>query len=135
MKLSYSDNLTPNEIMKAIYLAHQVEKDGAELLERLGYLRKEKIPKDNDSETKVIIIRSAEAEIEKRSEFQKLDPGQKEQIMKMVKERNEITHKINEQMKAFTGHEPSYPGRHNKKPSPLDNRYTFQIFGLFFPAN
>ena len=40
LKLSYSEELTPSEIMKAIYLAHQVEKDGSELLERLGYLQK-----------------------------------------------------------------------------------------------
>jgi hypothetical protein len=32
--------MTANEVMKAIYLAHQVEKDGIELLERLGYLSK-----------------------------------------------------------------------------------------------
>jgi len=40
LRLSYSEGMTANEVMKAIYLAHQVEKDGIELLERLGYLSK-----------------------------------------------------------------------------------------------
>jgi transposase len=40
LRLSYSEGITANEVMKAIYLAHQVEKDGVELLERLGYLSK-----------------------------------------------------------------------------------------------
>ena len=46
LKLSYSEGMTTNEVMKAIYLAHQVEKDGVELLERLGYLTKETAEKD-----------------------------------------------------------------------------------------
>lgn len=40
LRLSYSEDLTSNEVMKSIYLAHQVQKDGIELLERLGYLSK-----------------------------------------------------------------------------------------------
>jgi len=97
LKLSYSDNLTPNEIMKAIYLAHQVEKDGVELLERLGYLRKEKISEEKNEPDKMIVIRDANEEIKDCPEFKKLSSERKDQIRKILE--GDIVQKADEAIK------------------------------------
>lgn len=116
IKLSYSDDLTPNEIMKAIYFGHQVEKDGVELLERLGYLTKEVFAPEYQQESKIIVIKSGDVDVNKFPAFQNLSTEQKEQIVKMMDERNEVARKINKMMKDLTGEEIFYiPSKEEKK--------------------
>lgn len=105
LKLSYSDDLTPNEIMKAIYLAHQVEKDGVALLERLGYLTKEVFAPEYQEESRILVIKSGDIDLDKTPAFQSLAAEKKEKILVMMKERNKFTREINKLMKEFTGEE------------------------------
>jgi len=105
LKLSYSDDLVPNEIMKAIYFAHQVEKDGVELLERLGYLRKEKVPEVNSGWRAIVMVSPYEIDPEKDRLVQKLSNEDKEEACKMINERAMLSVKINKFMKEKTGEE------------------------------
>jgi len=91
--------------MKAIYSAHQVEKDMIELLERLGYLTKEVFATGHEEGNKIILIMHGDVDLNKTPAFQKLTTEQKEQIVKMMDERYEVARKINKMMKDLTGEE------------------------------
>jgi hypothetical protein len=68
LMLSYSSDLTPLEQMKAIFVYHQVLKDGLELLEKLGYLSK----KTGEADMSAAV--SADEKKKEKLKYKKLDP-------------------------------------------------------------
>ena len=106
LRLSYSEGMTSNEVMKAIYLAHQVEKDGIELLERLGYLTKARAIDD---------IKEA-LELEKKSDgnikkyktlfdiLSKLSSSQQDKVREFINKRyDEVAVDAEKMAKGFLG--------------------------------